>query len=57
MALGTIIVIQGKKYTCEDRKAKRFDGEFDIYMATRSEALEFGRKELVYTVDNSGLDR
>lgn len=57
MVLGTIVVVQGKKYTCEDRKAKRFDGEFDIYMATRSEALDFGRKELVYTVDNSGLDR
>ena len=57
IALGTIIVVQGKKYTCEDRKAKRFDGEFDIYMATRSEALEFGRRELVYNVDNSGLDR
>ena len=57
MALGTVIVVQGKSYTCEDRKAKRFDGEFDIYMDTRDEALAFGRKELAFSVDNSGLDK
>lgn len=50
MALGTVIEVQGKKYTCEDRKAKRFDGEFDIYMETKAEALQFGRVTLDYNI-------
>jgi len=50
LSLGTVIEVQGKKYTCEDRKAIRFDNEFDIYMQTRSEAIAFGRKTLDYNI-------
>lgn len=51
LPIGTVIEVHGKKYTCEDRMAKRFDGNFDIYMATKEEALQFGKKELEYVVD------
>ena len=50
IALGTIIEVQGKKYTCEDRMALKNDGNFDIYMETRAEALSFGRVTLDYLI-------
>lgn len=47
--LGVQVEIKGHGvYTCEDRKAKKHDGEFDIFMLTKKEALEFGRKFLEY---------
>lgn len=44
---GTKVEYEGRVYTCEDRMAKRYrDGNyFDIWMPTREEALEFGRRE------------
>lgn len=50
IALGTVIEVQGKKYTCEDRMALKNDGNFDIYMETRAEALSFGRVTLDYSI-------
>ncbi len=50
MALGTVIEVDGRRLTCEARKALRFDWEFDIYAAGIDEALEFGRKELAYSI-------
>lgn len=49
--LGTVIETEdGRRLTCEDRKAARFDGEFDIYASTVDEALRFGRKSMKYKI-------
>lgn len=42
--LGCRVIIDGHEYCGEDRTAKRFDGRFDIFMATRNEALTFGKQ-------------
>jgi len=45
--LGTKIEVKDHgTFTCEDRKAIRFDDEFDVYSDSIDEALEFGRKTL-----------
>lgn len=45
--IGTRIEVRGLGvYTCEDRMAERLDGNFDIFMVTKSEAFKFGRKTL-----------
>lgn len=46
LEFGTKVEIQGKMYTCEDRMAIKYDGNFDIWMPTRSQALQFGRQIL-----------
>ena len=33
-------------FTCEDRMAEKYDGNFDIFMVTKDAALKFGRKNL-----------
>jgi 3D (Asp-Asp-Asp) domain-containing protein len=45
---GTKIVIDGRQYTCEDRMNRRYrDKEcFDIWVETKSEAFNWGRREL-----------
>lgn len=43
---GTQFVIQGKRYTCDDRMNKRHADRFDIWMPNRSDALEFGVQTL-----------
>lgn len=50
-ALGDKILINGTEYICKDRMAKRFrdTDTFDIYMNTRSEALQFGKQSLEFT--------
>lgn len=51
MALGTKIQTEdGRTLTCEDRKAIRFNGEFDIYASTVDEALQFGRKTVKFKI-------
>lgn len=51
--LGVQVEIKGHGvYTCEDRKAKKHDGEFDIFMLTKKEAIQFGRKFLEYRIIN-----
>lgn len=51
--LGVQVEIKGHGvYTCEDRKAKKHDGEFDIFMLTKKEAFSFGRKFLEYRIIN-----
>lgn len=42
--LGSHVVIDGNIYTVEDRTAKRFNGRFDIFMASKAEAINFGKK-------------
>jgi len=51
MRLGTVIELEdGRALTCEDRKALRFDGEFDIYASTVDEAIQFGRKTVKFKI-------
>ena len=43
---GTKLLIGGQIYTCEDRTAKKFDGRYDIFMDSHTQALQWGRKVL-----------
>jgi 3D (Asp-Asp-Asp) domain-containing protein len=45
--LGTKIEINNKIYTCEDRMNKRYNNNVDIFMWSKSEALNFGRQKLL----------
>jgi len=47
---GTRFKIDGRAYTCWDRLHYRFDDRFDIWMATKSQALQFGLRKLVVEV-------
>jgi len=49
--LGTVIELKsGVRYTCEDRMNIRYKNNFDIFMSSKGEALDFGRKSLEYKV-------
>lgn len=52
LELGTQIEIKGRRYTCEDRMAKRYryKNNFDIFMFSKSEALRFGRRNLAVKI-------
>lgn len=51
---GTIVEIEGHRYTCEDRTSKKYDGRFDIYQgdteADYYEALRIGKKRLTIKI-------
>ena len=49
--LGTVIELKsGVQYTCEDRMNIRYKNNFDIFMPSKGEALDFGRKSLEYRI-------
>ena len=48
--LGSTIVINGHKYLAEDHTAKKYDGRFDIYMDSRTEAINWGKQTLKVTI-------
>lgn len=51
--LGTKIVIAGREYVCEDRLARKYDHRFDLWKASKAEAMEFGiRKEKIEIISN-----
>lgn len=41
---GTQVEIDSKIYVCEDRMAIKYDDRFDIWMASKQEALVFGKQ-------------
>lgn len=45
---GTKIIIEGRQYVCEDRMNRRYRNKecFDIWVETKHEAFQWGRKEL-----------
>lgn len=47
---GTKVIIGGHEYTVEDRGGYICDNRLDIYMDSREDAVEFGRKEMEVTV-------
>ena len=48
---GTKVIIGGHEYLVEDRGGYICDNRLDIYMDSREDAMEFGRKELEVTVE------
>jgi 3D (Asp-Asp-Asp) domain-containing protein len=48
--LGTKIEINDKVYTCEDRLNIRYKNNIDIFMWSKSDALNFGRQNLLAKV-------
>jgi 3D (Asp-Asp-Asp) domain-containing protein len=48
--LGSTVIIQGRRYLGQDRTARRFNGRFDIFVADRTTALNWGRRKLTVTV-------
>ena len=47
---GTTVVINGISYVCEDRGSEIKGNHLDIYMDSREDAVEFGRKEMRVTI-------
>lgn len=47
-SFGTSVEIDGQKFTCNDRMARRYrsGNYFDIWVETREEAVDFGRQIL-----------
>ena len=50
---GTLVTIQGQEYKCDDRMSasRRDDSYFDVWMPTKAEAREFGKKILIVTTN------
>ncbi|MBI3896272.1 MAG: 3D domain-containing protein [Acidobacteria bacterium] len=47
---GTRFLIDGEVYECLDRLAPHYDDRIDIWMPSKEEALEHGKKELLIKV-------
>lgn len=49
---GTVVEIQGERYTCEDRMNKRYrhTERFDIWVKTKRDAYLWGKQELLVKV-------
>lgn len=47
---GTQFIIKGKEYVCEDRMAKKFNDRFDIWVRTKKEAFEWGKRNVVLSL-------
>jgi len=52
-AFGTKFRINGLDYVCWDRLHPKYDDRFDIWKASKDEALAFGRRRLVVEVIQS----
>ncbi len=50
LPLGWRVIIEGHEYIGQDRTAKKFDGRFDLFFASRAEAIKFGRQKKNVTV-------
>jgi 3D (Asp-Asp-Asp) domain-containing protein len=44
--LGSKVEINGHWFVGEDRTARRFDGRFDIFMASRDAAIQWGKQTI-----------
>lgn len=43
---GSRVEIEGKEYVCEDRMHPRYTDRFDVWMAEKNDALEWGKRKL-----------
>ena len=52
LPIGTTILLNGKKYTVEDRLNRRYDNEYmiDVWMASLDEALQFGVRLVTFEI-------
>lgn len=44
--LGTEFVIEGRRYTCDDRMSMKYPDRFDIWVESKEEAIEWGVRKL-----------
>jgi 3D (Asp-Asp-Asp) domain-containing protein len=51
-AFGTRVLIAGQEYTCDDRMHSRFGERFDIWMHSKAQAFEFGKKRVEVAIIN-----
>lgn len=51
---GTRFSIDGKVYECLDRLAPKYDRRFDIWMASKMEALKYGKQQLLVELVEEG---
>lgn len=55
LPLGTILEINGERYSVEDRMNSRYAGYYlDVWLPSTSDALEFGRRKLQITIAGYG---
>jgi 3D (Asp-Asp-Asp) domain-containing protein len=50
LAFGTQVVIDGKTYTCDDRMHSKYADRFDVWVESKAEAFEWGRRELAVVI-------
>lgn len=48
---GTGIVIEGKRYVCEDRMSRKFPDRFDIWSPSKEAAIEWGKRITTITIE------
>jgi 3D (Asp-Asp-Asp) domain-containing protein len=50
LPFGTRVQIGPRVYTCWDRLHPKYDDRFDIWKASKEEALEFGRRRVIVQI-------
>lgn len=50
LAFGTQVVIEGKTYTCDDRMHGKYADRYDIWVESKAEAFEWGRRTLAIVI-------
>lgn len=50
LPFGTKVRIGQRTYTCWDRLHPRYDDRFDIWKASKEEALQFGRRRVIVEI-------
>jgi len=55
LPFGTEVIIETTSYVCEDRMNKRYrnTNRFDIWMETKNEAVQWGKKELTVLISEA----
>ena len=48
--LGSIVIIEGRRYVVEDRTNIRYNGRYDLFMSNHQTALQWGKQCLTITV-------
>lgn len=55
-AFGTVVVVGGERYLCEDRMNEKFAERFDVWVPTKTEAWKWGAQELEIQVESVADD-
>jgi 3D (Asp-Asp-Asp) domain-containing protein len=54
LPLGSIVVVDGHKYIAEDTGGAIQGNRLDLFVASRGEAISFGRQQVKVVVENEG---